>query len=156
MEILIDNVELSLPKAADKAVVLLPTGYLSDTGCGEYHSTAISFFKFAQKEMPVKFATEPQTMLEQRSGDWFAPAMAITNQVISDHPVIVSIICGVISNYIYAFMTSQDKPQVHVDLVIEKTRGQTFVKVSYKGDVDGMKTAIENAVASARKDDADV
>ena len=156
MEILIDDVEISLPAAAENAVVLLPTGYLSNTDRTEYHSTAISFFKFAQKEMPVQFATEPRTMLEQRSGDWFAPAMAITNQVINDHPVIVSVICGVISNYVFAFMTSVKRPRVHVDLVIERTRGQTFVKVSYTGDLDGMETAIKNAVAGARKDDSDV
>jgi len=156
MEITIDQIQMSLLEATGEAVVLLPAGFLSDTKSTEYHSAAISFYKFAQKEMPVQFASEPQTVLEQRSGDWFAPAMAITDQVFKDHPMIVSVICGVIANYITALMISANKPKVHVDLVIEKTRGQTFVKISYKGDVDGMQTAIENAVESVRRDDADV
>jgi hypothetical protein len=155
MEITIDEIQMSLPEAAEEAVVLLPVGFMSDAKRTEYHSTAISFCKFARNAMPVQFASEPLTVLEQRSGDWFVPAMAITGQVINDHPVIVSVICGVIANYITAFMVSTNKPQVHVELVIEKTRGQTFVKVSYKGNVDDMQAAIENAVASARGDNAD-
>ena len=155
MTIVTDQIQISLPEGSDKAVIMLPARFLSDAKGAEYYSTAISFYKMVQKQVPVQFASEPLTLLDQRSGDWFAPAMAITNQFINDHPLIVSILCGVIANYVTALMSPVRSPQVHVNLIIERSRGKNFVNVAYTGDVEGMRDVIEKAVEIGRAGDAD-
>jgi hypothetical protein len=81
-------------------------------------------------------------------------AVLFTDQLMKEHPNIVSIVCGVISSYVYAFFTTSKKPKVHLDLVIEKTRTQTFVKVSFEGDVGDLQ-AVESAVRTALGDTLD-
>lgn len=153
-DISFEEVPLEVTVVASDAVVLLPVGYIAKMDSSQYHSAALSFYKFARSEMPVKFATDPESVFEQRSGDWFAPAMLLTDQLMTQHPNIVAIACGVISNYVYTLFTGAKKPDVHVDLIVEKTRTQRFVKVTYKGNVDGLRS-IEGAVQKALEDTSD-
>ena len=126
-----------LPKRGSK-VMLLPTNFAQLPQSREYHSNTISFVKFARGQLDLDYAFEPETLLEQRSEDWFAPALLLSNQLIADHPLIVSVICGVISNYLFAVFKNRPKPQVSLDLICERTASSTYVRISYKGDVEGL------------------
>ena len=138
MGIEIKEIESSeLPRGRSK-IVLLPTNFAQSPHSREYHSSTMSFFKFARGHLDLDYASEPETLLEQRSEDWFAPVMLLSNKLITDHPLIVSVICGVISNYLFAVFKNRPKPQVSLDLICEKTASSSYVRISYKGNVEGL------------------
>jgi len=135
---------ITFPTGGD-AITLLPTGFEKSPDSREYHSNTISFAKFARGQLDLRYLSEPETLLEQRSEDWFGPIMLLTDQLVRDHPLIISIICGVISNYLFALYKTKPKPEVRLTLICEKSSTSTYVQVNYKGDIEGL-SALQEVV----------
>jgi hypothetical protein len=149
----ITDIHLQTPAKGD-SITLLPTDFENLARSNEFHSNTISFVKFAKDKLKLEYLTEPETLLEQRSSDWFAPTMLLTNQLITDHPLIVSTICGVISNYLYALFKGRDAPEVHLTLVCERRKGSSHVRIDYKGDVEGLSKLPEVVRASIERENS--
>lgn len=118
-------------------VVILPHNYQSDENY-EYHSTTISFYKYARSKLGIKYFTEPELLIEQRSGDWFGPLLLISTSALSQNPELISITCGVIANYVTDFFKSKDKPNIRLKIICKETKTSKLTEISYEGGLDGL------------------
>jgi len=118
-----------------EAVFVLPINYLAEDKY-EYSSTALSFYKYAKTKLKICFFNEPELLVEQRSGEWFAPVLLFTSTAISNNPEIVSITCGVISNYITDFFKGQRTPNIRLKILHKETKTTKLTEISYEGNSD--------------------
>lgn len=118
-------------------VIILPYNYESDKDY-EYSSTALSFYKYAKEKLDIGFFTEPELLVEQRSGDWFGPTLLISTAAILQNPELISILCGVVANYITDFFKNTKKPEIELKIVCEETKLLRRTEITYKGNVKGL------------------
>lgn len=145
----INEIEISFPQAEPNKISLLPSDFDSDPSSGRYHSNTLSFFKHSGSTLNLSFLNEPTMLLEQRSGEWFAPAMLITSQFMASHPNVVSIACNLVSSYIYDIFKGTAKPKVRMTVLCERKGTSKVFRIDYEGDVEGLsslQTAIEKAL----------
>lgn len=119
-------------------VVILPSNYQSDEN-HEYHSTTISFYKYAKTRIPVKYLSEPELLIEQRSGDWFGPLLLISSLALSQNPELIAITCSVIANYVTDFFKGKKSPNIRLKVLYKETKSSKVTEISYEGDLDGLK-----------------
>lgn len=105
-------------------LIMLPSNLPDEPEDYHYSSTAVSFYKYAKTKAPIEFLTEPATLIEQRSGDWYAPMILITQAAIAAHPLIVNVLSGLLANYLFDFFKGQTQPQANLDFVIETKKGK--------------------------------
>lgn len=149
MSLEITEIETSFPQAIPNKISLLPSDFDCAPSSGRYHSNSLSFFKHSGAALCLSFLNEPTTLLEQRSGEWFAPAMLITSQFMASHPNVVSIACNLVSSYIYDIFKGTKQPKVRMTVLCEKRGTSKIVRIDYAGDVEGLGTvqaAIEKAL----------
>jgi hypothetical protein len=104
-----------------------------------YSSETISFYKYAQqKNIKIDYFAKPDLLLERYSYEWFAPSLLLTSEIISHNPEIVSIVCGLISNYIYDLFKSEKKPNIRLNVIYKETKNHKLTKINYQGTVDGI------------------
>lgn len=120
-----------------KGVVILPHNYLSEEK-EEYHSTTLSFYKYSKEKVEIAYLTEPELLVEQRSGEWFGPVLLFTSMALSEKPELVSITCGVIANYVTDFFKGQKEPSVRLKVIHKETNTSKLTEISYEGDLEGL------------------
>ena len=77
---------------------------------------------------------------QRRSIDWYAPTLFIGYSLWTQNPDMVSIGLNVISNYVTDFFKGTfGERKIKLDIVIEKTPKKTYKKLTYEGDVEGLK-----------------
>lgn len=131
-----------------ESISLLPTELLANPSSNQYHSNTLSFFKYAGDELKLSYLTTPEILLEQRSGEWFAPAMLLTAQFAANYPLTVSIFCNVLSSYIYDTFKGRAKPQVRLTVICERKVKSSYVQIEYSGDVEGL-PAVQAVISNA-------
>jgi len=114
-----------------------PNNYLSETQ-HEYHSTALSFHKFCNGKLDVKYWSEPELLIEQRSGEWFGPVLLISSMAISENPALISITCSVIANYVTDFFQGTKRQDVRLKFIHKKMKTSTLTEITYEGDINGI------------------
>lgn len=86
----------------------------------------------------------------RKSADVYLPAMFFGLSLMTENPTIVSVSLNVLSNYVYDLCKgSSGKKTAHVDLYIETKEKGKLKKISYKGDVEGLKE-VENIIKSMK------
>lgn len=148
MPLEVTEIDSTFPQAPLNSISLLPCDFESDVLSTRYHSNTLSFFKHSNEALKLSYLNEPSALFEQRSGEWFAPAMLITSQFMASHPNVVSIICNLISSYIYDIYKGASKPKVRLTVICEKKKTSKTVRIDYEGDVEGlamMQSAIDKA-----------
>lgn len=150
MSLEVTEIEASFPQAPQDKISLLPSDFISDPDSARYHSNALSFFKHSSEALSLAYLNEPTSLIEQRSGEWFAPAMLITSQFMTNHPNIVSIACNLISSYIYDIYKGIAKPKVQMTVLCEKKGTSKLIQIDYQGDVEGLST-VQAAIDAALK-----
>lgn len=150
MSLEVTEIEASFPQAALGKILLLPSDFASDPAPARYHSNSLSFFKHSSETLKLAYLNQPTALLEQRSGEWFAPAMLITSQFMASHPNVVSIVCNLISSYIYDIYKGGTKPKVRITVLCEKKGASKFVRIDYEGEVDGL-TTVQAAIDKVLK-----
>lgn len=144
MEIKQKNIASEKFDEIEQGVVLLPKNYLVDTGY-KYPSSTISFQKFAKDKMDIKCMNEPELLYEQQSSEWFGPMFLITSAALSQNSALISIMCGVISNYVTQFFSGIIDPKVDLTIVYKETKTTKLSEFSYKGGIQGL-NKLENAI----------
>ena len=149
--------ELETSKFEDNVagVVILPQNYLSD-GEYEYHSTTLSFYKYSQDKLKLDYFTEPELLVEQRSGEWFGPVLLFTSMSLSQNPELISITCSVIANYVTDFFKGQKTPTVRLKVLHKETKTSKLTEISYEGDLEGLAKLEESILKVANKGSKDV
>lgn len=150
MSLEITEIEISFPQTVSNKILLLPSDFDSNPSSGCYHSNSLSFFKHSGAALNLSFLNEPTTLLEQRSGEWFAPAMFITSQFMASYPNVVSIACNLVSSYIYDIFKGTSKPKMRMTVLCEKKGTSKILKIDYSGDVEGL-SSVQAAIEKALK-----
>lgn len=135
----------------DNSVIILPEDFLEESTDGyQYPSSTLSFYKYAKEKIQISYLTEPELLIVKQSGEWFGPILLLTSDFISQNPTIVSVICGLISNYVYDIFKTIKKPEVHLNVVYQETETSKLTKISYQGSIEGIKN-LESAVLEMAK-----
>ncbi|MDP0562008.1 MAG: hypothetical protein QS721_06640 [Candidatus Endonucleobacter sp. (ex Gigantidas childressi)] len=143
------QVELSLTEISSSDLIILPDNYKTDKN-EFYSSNSISLFKYLSHSLNVSFFNTPNSLSEQRSGDWYGPVLLFTSTALSVNPHIVSITCGLITNYLYDFFKSQKKPNVSLRVVYRDDETRKSTELSYEGHIDGIES-LKDAVLEISK-----
>ncbi|QIZ76462.1 hypothetical protein [Ferrimonas lipolytica] len=137
-------------KAKTDGITLLPINYREEEDY-KYQSTSLSFFKYAKDKTEITFYTDPEILYEQRSVEWFGPVILITSSLISQNPEIVSITCGVISNYLTDFFKGQKNPEVSLKVVYRETEKEKITEIEYQGSGEDLSKLQEAILEVAKK-----
>ena len=72
--------------------------------------------------------------------EWIAPTLFVSSAVILDNKISISLALNVLANYITDFFKGTgENHEVKLDIVVETTKTGSFKKLSYQGNVDGLK-----------------
>tara|TARA_R110001599_G_scaffold75302_1_gene206909 strand:- start:1311 stop:1778 length:468 start_codon:yes stop_codon:yes gene_type:complete len=155
MDITVKEIDAPQLDCSSEEIVILPHNYQADEGY-EYHSTTISFYKYSRDKLDIKYLTEPELLVEQRSGDWFGPLLFISSSALLQNPELVSIMCGVIANYVTDFFKSSDKPNIRLKVIHKETKTSKLTEISYEGGLEGLdklEESINRVVSKSKKDE---
>lgn len=77
--------------------------------------------------------------IQNNSIEWIVPALFVSASLISENANLVSVGLNVLSNYITDFLKGNPSPKtVKLDVIVERSDGKTYKKISYEGDVSGL------------------
>lgn len=136
-------------------VMILPYNYGDDEGL-MYDSTAISFYKYSKDKLDIRYYSNPEILVEQRSNEWFTPLLFVSSAAMSLTPELTSILCGLIANYVTDFFKGQSTPDVRINVIYKETKNSKLTKISYEGDLEGLdklKDSIDKVFNQGRVDD---
>ncbi len=154
MGIDITKIETDKLNEISDSIVILPHNYLSDEKY-EYHSTTLSFYKYSKDMLDIRYLSEPEFLIEQRSGEWFAPVLFITSMAISNNPELISIMCSVIANYVTDFFKGQKKPSIRLKVIHKETKSSKLTEISYEGDLEGLDKLKKSILKITSKNEED-
>ncbi len=127
----------ALDEDVEHSVYLLPE--LGDEiRAGAYTAPAISLMKELRSAgMDVGFLTPPVRLLEQRSADWFGPALLFISAAYNTDPTIFAKVLEVIGSHVKSLYPEKTQPEVRFSVNIQKTNSKKVVEVSYEGSTEG-------------------
>ena len=132
-----------------KNLLILPENFFEHEN-HRYHSTSISFQKFANKTLPTEYLSTPEVLIEQRSGEWFAPVIMFTSVAINEYPEIVSIAFTIIRKYLEDFFKGQSESAIRLKILHKATQTTSITELTYEGDIKGL-DKLEQAVLEITK-----
>ena len=72
---------------------------------------------------------------------WLAPTLFISSSLLIDNQAIVSVALNVLSNYLTDFFKGMTgRKTVKLDIVVENNGDASCKKISYEGDIEGLKS----------------
>lgn len=148
----IENIELDMK---GHGIVILPYNYESDKDY-KYNSTSISFYKYAKSKLEIEYFTEPELLVDQRSGDWFAPILFISSAAISQNPELITIALSVVANYVTDFFKGSTKPNIRLKIIHKETKTSKLTEIYYEGGLEGLdqlKEPIKMIASEGKRDD---
>jgi len=127
-------------------LALLPANFESASSISEFRqvseaATVKTLFKGAgipHGDIVRKDQRPPY--VQNNAFEWVAPTLFISAAFYSQNQHYVSVALSVIANYATDFFKGMTaKNQVKLDVVVERTKTKTCKKISYQGDVEGLK-----------------
>ena len=122
---------------SSSGLVILPISTTEDDG-SIYTSTSISFYKYARNKVDIDYYSDPEQLLEQRSGDWFGPSLFLSQAALMVYSNLASVACSLVSSYLYDKFKGSRVPEIKMSFVCEKCNDSTRVEVRYEGGVEGL------------------
>jgi len=113
-----------------------------------YTESSISVLKILRKQnISAEFAVgtpADSIYIENRSIDWFGPALFFSISVLSQNPMLVSSCINIISSYVYdIFKGKSEDPNVRCSFVLEDKDKNKNRHIKYEGPVSGLKNIEE-------------
>lgn len=149
----------TLPKQSldinSQDIIILPSNYSSNENHA-YNSSSVSFYKYSKNNLNIQYFSEPQVLIEQQSGDWFGPILFFTSAAVIHNPELVSIMCGVIANYVTDFFKGRENPPIHLKVMYKETKTTKVTEFTYEGNLEGLnqfKQTIEDIVNRSKTDE---
>lgn len=127
-----DVESLDLQKVAS-GVVLLPDRDICNDGVERYLASAISVKKVLSGVCDVSFYSMPERVLEQRSVDWFGPAILIMAQAYNANPDIVKTVLDAVVEHVKKLYEGKSDPTIKLEILCEKKNGKTLKSIRYEG-----------------------
>jgi hypothetical protein len=141
-----EEIELDYPiPQTDDAVLILPLAKsieYKQKKCVLYAETTLAMLKILRTNgigTNLAYGNIDEIVYrENRSIDWFAPALLFVGTAISQNPDLVSITLNVISSYLYdIFKGKKDDPNVHCKFAVQ-VEGKKVKSIKYEGPVSGI------------------
>ena len=144
--------EISAPTFScnNESIIILPINYVEQEN-HKYPSTSLSFYKYAKQSLEIDFFNTPELLFEQRSVEWFGPVILITSSALAQNSELISITCGVISNYLTDFFKGQDKPNMSLKVVYKETKTSKTTEIEYKGNGENLEMLRDAILEVAKK-----
>jgi len=144
--------EISAPTFScnNESIIILPINYVEQEN-HKYPSTSLSFYKYAKQSLEIEFFNTPELLFEQRSVEWFGPVILITSSALAQNSELISITCGVISNYLTDFFKGQDKPNMSLKVVYKETKTSKTTEIEYKGNGGNLEMLRDAILEVAKK-----
>lgn len=78
--------------------------------------------------------------IQNNSFEWVAPTLFISSFFLTQNPALVAIALSVIANYATDFLKGHSgEKKIKIDIVVETSQDKKCKKISYDGNVDGLK-----------------
>ena len=128
-----------------EGLALLPVNFDSASSFPELlqASEAATIRKLLKAErLPLDELDESQRTryVKNKSRDFVAPVMFVGSLLWSQNPDAVSLALNVIGNYATAFFQGDSgHHEVHLEVVVEKKKNETYKKISYRGPAAGLR-----------------
>jgi hypothetical protein len=94
---------------------------------------------------------ERAAFIHNKHFEW-AALLFISSALISSDPNAVSVALGIISNYATDFFKGLPSKNIKLDIVVEKKKDRTCKRISYEGNIEGLKSLSET-IRSISNDD---
>lgn len=107
-----------------------------------YSETTTDLNKALKNEsQKINYLTNDKPLLRSRkSADWFGPTIFIGYTILVENPHLVDISISLLSSYLYdLFKGTSGNKKVKFDIVIGNEKKKSFKKISYEGNVEGVK-----------------
>lgn len=77
--------------------------------------------------------------IKNKQYEWVAPTIFVTASLYSRNPAFVSVALSVLANYATDFFKGESGThEVKLDIVLEKKKSETYLRVSYGGPIAGL------------------
>jgi len=71
--------------------------------------------------------------------EWLAPTFFVSYSILTQNPHLITVSLSVLANYLTDFFKGMSgEKKVKIEIVVEKEKGKTYKKVTYKGDGKGL------------------
>jgi hypothetical protein len=80
--------------------------------------------------------------VQQYNFEWFGPTLFISANLLAQHPNVLSVILGIISNYLYDLFKGHKESKASLDIVFQQIDG-SCKEIHYSGPPDGLSKVAE-------------
>ncbi|MFT6928155.1 MAG: hypothetical protein ACJAZP_003805 [Psychromonas sp.] len=150
MSITIKEINIPTIECDYENIIILPTNFTEQEN-HTYQSSSLSFYKYAKQSLEVDFLNTPELLFEQNSADWFGPVILITSSALTQNPELISITCGVISNYLSDCFKGKEQPEVSLKIVHKVTKTTKTTEISYTGSGENLSELRDAILEVAKK-----
>jgi hypothetical protein len=139
-EALSEPIDEGIHERAAKVIILLPESWSDLTHI--YPATTESLMKLFRKEAaPVEVLDRDAELLlrDNRSADWFAPTMFVSQLLFTENPLAVSLALDIVSSYVTDyFKGTKTDPKVRLSIIHSSIGVRRVRKLRYEGPVSGL------------------
>lgn len=133
-----------------EGLALLPTNFESASSIAEFRQVSeAATVKTLLRNASVPYSelfdkSKKPPYVQNNSFEWVAPIIFVSAGLISENANYVSVALNVISTYATDFLKGiSGSKSIKLEIVVEKTKSKTYKKITYQGDVEGLKTLPE-------------
>lgn len=141
----------------ESGLALLPLNFESAKSMAELrHASQTSTIRklFLNNGLPLSEIVERSQRppyVKNKSSALVLPIIYFSASLYSQNPTLVNIALNVVSNYVFETLRGVGMGrEVKLEIVIEKTKGKEYRRISYSGPVDGLK-ALPDSIREASK-----
>jgi hypothetical protein len=132
----------TIVQEATNQIVLLPNNIESTEGEQNLYASSLpTVLKLARQHgLPVAVHGDVSSsaLLEQRSVEWFGPAIFVSSLFASQNPHAVSVALSMLANYLTTLFSGRSDASANLDIYVRQDRAGTITKIKYNGAVSGI------------------
>jgi len=124
-------------------IAFIPSNIDSISTEDYYYENSVKTLKtlFRNSHIPFEFIDSDKIGYRQLNAfEWIGPIIFFGYSVFTENPTLISISCGVISNYLTDFFRGiSGKKNIKLDIVVETEKGKTYKKIHFEGTPESLK-----------------
>jgi hypothetical protein len=136
--------------ACSEGIAILPVNFetaKSTDGFKQLSEASTVKTLFRNNQIPfseIKKTNQKSSYIQNNAFEWIAPTLFVSGAFLSQNPEAVAIALSVIANYVTDFFRGfGGEKNIKLDIIVEKTKSKTCKKISYEGNIDGLKDLAE-------------
>jgi len=118
---------------------ILPNNFGKTGEAPYYHSTALSFFKYARDKIDVAAPVASDRLLVQKSADVYLPILKFAVDNWASGAPLLDMLIDVVVAFIKDTHPNSKDAQAKLTVIVEETATTRTVRLDYAGPVEGLK-----------------